>query len=585
MAVEQAVTMRGPVIGPRIAALADRARHNVIPILACAMLLLLVGAPVAMVVLGSLRGPFDYLPFEPKTFWTIQNYIEVFTSEEFSVTFHDTGLYALGAVSVALGFGVTIGWLVGRTDLPFRRVIFVMMLFPILMPPVIGAISWMLLLNPDAGYINIILRNVFWWLDAPGPINPFTLGGMIIVQGMSIAPLTYLLTVTSVTNLDPGLEEASFTSGAGFWRTMRHVTLPVLRPALLATTIVTMIFAIEGIDVPILLGIGAGVRVISLEAYRMLNPSTGIPEWGHVLALAMFYLCIAYAMFIGYQRLTARAERFATISGKGFRPRPLPLGRWRWVALTPVVLYLALQVFFPFFILAWTSLHHTYVAINAESIRTLTFDSYRALFADPRLGDVVLNTVMVGIGSATLVTCVTAIVAWVVVRSKSMLRIVLDLLASSSIAVPAVIAAVALLVFYLTVPNPVYGTIWVLVLTYSYRTAVSYRLHRATMTQIGRELEESSLASGATPRQTLFRIVLPLMVPGLFMTWMLLFIIAAREFTIPMLFGQQDMLGPFLYYKLAQLGQATALATLTLIFIGGGAVVLYRFGLARARSF
>lgn len=136
-------------------------------------------------------------------------------------------------------------------------------------------------------------------------------------------------------------------------------------------------------------------------------------------------------------------------------------------------------------------------------------------------------------------------------RSKSVTRIALDLLALSSIAVPAVIEAVALLVFYLTIPNPVYGTIWLLVLTYSYRTAVSYRLHRATMTQIGWELEESSLASGATPRQTLFRIVLPLMVHGLFITWMLLFIIAAREFTIPMLFGEQAILGPFLYYKLA----------------------------------
>lgn len=585
MAVEQAIAVRGPAIGPRIVAVLDRVRHNIVPILACGMLLLLVGAPVAMVVIGSFRGPFDYLPFENNTFWTLQNYIDVYGSDKFRVTFRDTAIYALGALAVALGFGVTIGWLVGRTDMPFRRAVFVMMLFPLLMPPVIGAISWVLLLNPDAGYINIILRQILFWWEGPGPIDPFTLTGMIIVQGMGIAPLTYLLTVTSVTNLDPALEEASYTSGAGFWRTMRHITLPVLRPALLATTIVTVIFAVEGIDVPILLGIGVGVRVISLEAYRMLNPSSGIPEWGNVLALAMFYLCFAYAMFIAYQRLTARAERFATISGKGFRPRPLPLGRWRWVALAPVALYLTLQVFFPFFILAWTSLHQTYVAISAETIADINFGSYIALFNDQRLDDVLLNTVLVGIGSATLVTAVTAVVAWVVVRWKSVARIGLDLLASSSIAVPAVIAAIALLVFYLTVPNPVYGTLWVLILTYSYRTAVSYRLHRATMTQIGRELEESSLASGATPRQTLFRIVLPLMAPGLFMTWMLLFIIATREFTIPMLFGMHDMLGPYIYNKLAQLGQATALATLTLIAVGGGAVVLYRFGFASMRSF
>jgi iron(III) transport system permease protein len=152
VAVEQAIAVRGPAIGPRIVAVLDRVRHNIVPILACGMLLLLVGAPVAMVVIGSFRGPFDYLPFENNTFWTLQNYIDVYGSDKFRVTFRDTAIYALGALAVALGFGVTIGWLVGRTDMPFRRAVFVMMLFPLLMPPVIGAISWVLLLNPDAGW-------------------------------------------------------------------------------------------------------------------------------------------------------------------------------------------------------------------------------------------------------------------------------------------------------------------------------------------------------------------------------------------------------------------------------------------------
>ena len=560
-------------------------RKNGIAIVATIGLLAIVGAPLAMVVAGSFRGPADFLPFDKNTYWTIANYIEVFSDREFWETLRDTGIYSTGSVLIALGFGVTIGWLVGRTDLPGKRVVFLLMLVPVTMPPVISAMSWLMLLGTDTGYVNVLLRGILPFWQGPGPINPFSMTGMIIVQGMSLAAFAYVLTISAVTNLDPALEEASRTSGAGFWTTLFRVTAPALRPALLATLIVAVIFAIEGIEVPLLLGVGAGVRVLSLQVYRGLNPSDGLPLWGHVLTLAVFFLLMSYLMFIAYQRLTARAEQFATISGKGFKPRPLELGAWRWLALIPVAFYLLLQVIFPLALLVWTSLHRTFVPFSLSELSTLTFDSYSELFRDPRLATSVGNTILVAAGSATLVSILTGMAAWTVVRSKSWLRLGLDLLASSSIAIPAILAGIAFLIFYITVPNPLYGTIWLLVVAFSYRTAVSYRLHRSTMTQIGKELEEASLVSGASSATTLVRIVMPLLAPGLLISWLLIFMIGTREFTLPMLLGQREMLGPMLYYKLSVLGQATALATLTLIGIGIIAFAAYWFLSRSVRRF
>ena len=135
-------------------------RRNGIGVVATVGLLLIVGAPLIMVVAGSFRGPADFLPFDKATHWTFANYIEVFSDREFWDTLHDTGVYSLGSVLIALGFGITIGWLVGRTDLPGRRVVFLLMLVPITMPPVISAMSWLMLLGTDTGYVNVLLRSI-----------------------------------------------------------------------------------------------------------------------------------------------------------------------------------------------------------------------------------------------------------------------------------------------------------------------------------------------------------------------------------------------------------------------------------------
>jgi iron(III) transport system permease protein len=546
------------------------------------VLIVLVGAPIAMVLIGSFRGPSDFLPFESGTVWTLDNYKTLVEGGVFRDTLRDTAIYAGGSLVLALGFGISIAWLVGRTNLPGRRIVYVLMLAPLMTPSVINAMSWLLLLNPERGYLNVALRAVFD-LESPGPFDPFSLAGMIVVQGMALASFAYLLTISALANFDPGLEEASRTSGAGFWRTLRRVTLPVLRPALFAAVIVCGIFAVEGIEVPLLLGTSAGIRVISLELYTLLNPSSGLPLWGNVLALAMVFLLFAYALFAVYQRLTARAQRFATVSGKGFRPRRLDLGGWRWVALVPVAAYLLLQVVFPLVVLVWTSLHESYPPFTWEGLTTLSFVSYGKLFDDPVLVPAVVNTAIVSAASATLVTVVAAIAAWVVVRSTSPLRQGIDLLASSSLAIPGVLAGIAFLVFYLTVPNPVYGTIWLLILVFSYRTAFAYRLSSATMVQISRELEEASLVSGASRVRTFRRVVVPLLAPGLVLAWLLVFLVGTREFTLPMLLGQRAMLGPMLYYSMSSIGKATALATLSLAVIAALAAFAMRFSLRVTR--
>jgi iron(III) transport system permease protein len=556
--------------------------ENSLLLLATIWIVMIVGIPLSVTVIGSLRGPAEVLPFNAEAYWSLGNYQKVLSDPALLRSLADTAIYAMGSVAIAAVFGAGLGWLVGRTNLPFRHAIFVVMLFPLLLPPVLVVIAWILLLHGPFLQLNELVRSV-----VPGfPIlQPYSMAGMIFVQGLSYTGLAFLLTVSAVLNQDPSLEEASAMSGAGPVTTTLRITLPLLRPAILSMVILITIFTIEGYEVPLLLGISSDVSVLSREVYLRLNRGDEVPLWGELMTFAVFYLAIVYLCFIAYARLTWRAQRFATVGGKGFRPRTIDLGVWRWIMLLPVGFVVGIVIVFPTLILVWTSFHGTYVPFDAEGIRSLTLGSYEGLFNERMLWPAIWKTLLVAGGSATIVASIGALTAWTVVRSRSRLRVVADLLASSSLGVPSVLAGVAFLIAYLSVPNPLYGTVWLLILAFSYRLALSYRLQRATVIQLGRELEEASLVSGASPLQTFGRIILPLLAPSALIVWLLIFVAGAREFTIPLTLGEKEMLGPMLYFMTDRLGRAAALGTLTMVVVAVGSFIAYRFGLRAVRRF
>ena len=555
-------------------------------------LLYLISAPLLMTVFAAFRGPVDFLPFEPGAQFTFDNIREVYSSGIFLDTLIDTAWFVGGATALAFVVSFVLAFLVERTNLPCRNLVFMLLTLPIMLPPLITGLSWIFLLGKSRGLLNVLLRGLLG-VEGTGPFDVFTWYGMILAQGLAVVPFMFLLLSGAMRRMDPSLEEASLVAGCGWWRTITRVTLPVLRPALLSVLLLTAIITLEAFDIPLLLGLGAGARVLATSVYYPLYPQIGLPRYGEVAAIALTFLVLTYILAALYARATREQARYATVTGKGFRPRQIDLGRWRYVALGSIGLYLVVQVVLPTFVLLWSSLLDGYrPPTDWALLQDLSLKSFARVLGDRRFLPALRTTVVVAALSATVVAVLAAILAWMVVRSQVPGKRLLDLLASTSIAIPSVIAGVSFLIFYLAMPGirslGLYGTVWVLVLALSYRTAVGYRITSAGVSQIKHELEEAAAVCGATWLTTFRRVVLPLLLPTTLAVWLLIFIVNFREFTIALLLGSVDnqMLGPLLwrYVSSSEMGQASALAVIMaaiLLTVGGLArrLVVTRFGI------
>ena len=558
--------------------------------------LYLLGPPIGMTVYSAFRVPADSLPFERGAAWGIGNFTELYTTGALQSTLLDTFVFVAGAVALAFVLGFALAWLVERTDLPFRNGVFVLLLFPLMMPSIIVTMGWILLLGESRGMLNVVSRALlpFW---ESGPFDIFTMYGMVVVQGFGLTALTFLFCAAALRNMDPALEEASRASGARFLTTLRRVTLPLLRPSVLGVVVLAAILALESFEVPILLALGAQADILSTRIYFALNSAAGTPPaYGAVSALGLHFMALAYLLFLVYHRLTRRSERYATVVGRGYRPRRYELGRWKGIVLAGVALFLFINSVAPFLVLLWTSFLPSYVVPGSEAFRKLSLDQYGALLTDHRLLSAAGNTVLVALGAATLSVLVALVIAWAVVRARfgGGIRLALDLFSSSSIAIPGVVAASAFLLFYLRLNSvapswlPLYGTVVVLVLAYAYRLAVAYRLSRAGVTQVSRELEEASHTSGGSGLQTFRRVLLPLVAPSALGAWVLLFLVAFREFTLPMVLhrGSDPLVVSVLVFKLWQnhQGQAAALGVLTVGFLALVLLLMRVYVLPRVRG-
>jgi iron(III) transport system permease protein len=540
--------------------------------------LYLLMAPLLGLIATAFRGPADMLPFEPGAHWTLDNLVEVYVRTPLlSTVLPNTAIFVAGSVTVTFLTAFTLAWLVERTNLPWRTAIFTAILFPLLVPGIVMAFAWTLLFAPNAGWINVLLRAVLD-LSPPGPLNVFSMGGLILCQGIASVPFVFLLLGAAMRTMNPSLEEASSASGARPLTTFLRVTLPVLRPGVLAPLILATLVALEQFEMPLVIGFPARISVFSTRLYFELNPEDELPAYGRAAAVALLFLAAAVVLLVIYNRLVRRADRFVTVTGKGYRPARYELGRWRLPALLFVGGYLAIGAILPAIVLVWTS-------FTGSSIANFSVDAYRLLFADRRFWPAVGNTFLVAGFSAGIITVIGALLAWQVLRLRFPGRALIDVLSFMSIGIPAVIAGLAVMVLHLTMPIGLYGTVWILVLAYSYRLAVSSRLSRASLMQIHSELEEASAASGGRWLDTVRRVVLPLLVPSLLASFVLLFIVGFREFTIPMILQSEDnwVLSVIMWKLQAeqQTGRAAAVGTLILVLVTPVIFVLRRQLLSR----
>ncbi len=533
--------------------------------------LYLIGVPLAMLVFAALRGPADHLPFEPGAHWTLEHIRALFTDPIiYARILPDTFVFVAGTVMLVFAIAFALAWLIERTDLPGREIWFSLVLFPLLVPTPVLAIAWIFLMGPNAGWLNLVIRAALG-IEGAGPINIFSMGGLILCQALASTPYVFLLLTATLRGMDPALEEASSSSGASPLTTFRRVTLPVLLPGLLAPLVLITLITAEQFELPLIIGLPARINVFSYRIYFELNPLSSLPNYGGAAALSLPFVVLGILLLLIYNRLIRRADSFVTVTGRGYRQRRLPLGAWKIPALAGVTVYIALAAVLPAAVLLWTSLFG-YALPVAATAADFSLEPYRALFANRAFWLGLRNTLLVALVSALIVTAIGAVLGWIISRSRLKIRHALDFVSLLSVGIPAVIAGLGVMLLYLSLPIGLYGTVWILVVAYSYRFATTTRLARAGFLQIHRELEEASATSGARWLATQRRVLVPLMLPALSAGFILLFIVGVREFTIPLvLYSQDNVVLSVLLWQLFQSGQAASSAALASIII---AVVL-----------
>ena len=546
--------------------------------------LYLIAAPLLLLLVGALRGPGDLLPFEPGSVWTLAHVRDVYSDPSlYRVTLRDTVAFVGGSVALTFVGAFALAWLIERTDLPFHSALFVLVLFPLFVPSVMMGIAWIQLFGPNAGWMNLLLQQTLG-VATGGPFNIFSLPGLICGQAAALIPFVFLLLSATLKSMNPALEEASSASGATPFVTFRRITWPVLRPGILAPLMLSALITLEQFDLPLLLGVPARVDVFSTRIFYELNPDSGLPVYGRAAALALPFLLIAVLLLAAYNRLTRRAEHHVTITARGFRVTRYPLGKWRVPAFAFVVMYIGLTSVLPAAALAWTSVFGNWSPAD-DAFRRPSIDAYANVLGDPTFGRAIVNTLVVAGLSAALVTIVGAFLAWIVVRSRIRGRSAVDFISLLSIGIPSVIAGLATMMLYLTLPVPIYGTIWILVLAYSYRLAVATRVCRSGLTQLDQALEEASSVSGARWLTTLRRVVAPLMLPSLAASFVLLFVVGVREFTLPLVLGSPDnvVLGVVLWrqFEDGHVAEASAVASMTIAIVVPVVFVLRRYVVGR----
>ena len=527
-----------------------------------AFVLYLAGVPLLMLLYGSIRSaPIG----EPGATFTIQNYIKAYFDRDFYFLFLNSLYYALGTCLLTFLIGTFLAWVSERTNTPFKKLFVVMALIPFIIPGILSTISWILLLSPKIGLINLVIKQLLGLESAP--FNVYSMWGMIWAESIHLYPLVFLLMSAAFRNMDTSLEEAALTAGSSTFTTFRRVTLPLMRPAMFSVLLIVFIRGIEAFEVPALIGVPAKISVFTTKIFLAIHQFPS--DFGLAGAYAVTLLAISTTGVLIYGKITRREERYATVTGKGYRPRVIDLGGWKYLTCAIAFLIFFLAVVLPAFVLLWSSFIPYYGVPSRELMGKMTWANFQYILNYPLALTAFKNSFYLSVGSATLVMFLTSIIAWITVKTKLPGRALLDNMTFIPIAMPGIVLGVSLIWVYLTLPIPIYGTIWVLLLAYITKfMPYGIRASSASMIQINKELEEASFTAGGTWFQTFRKVILPLLMPGFTAGWIYISIIALRELsTSILLYSYNSTVLSIMAFDLWEGGQYTYVCALGVLMV------------------
>ena len=496
----------------------------------------------------------------------LNNYLRVFSDRDLMPMLSNSIIYAGGAALLGTGLGAFLAWIVARTNTPGKGLVELMPLYPILMPPIMKNIAWILLLAPRSGILNGMLQQ-FLGIDTL-VFNAFSMAGMIWVFGLACVPLGYLFLLPVFLSFDPSLEESAYIAGSKPVRTMFKITFPLALPAFTSALVLNFLRGLRSFETPVLQGTPGNIKVFVSRVYdsMALEFNTGLAT-----AYSVVLVVISIITLYFYIRATRFSERYATITGKGYRVKVIDIGPWKYLTFAAVLIYFLAGIVIPFIVLIVVSMipyfdYDTFMRFPFNAVLT----NYYTVFRHPSFMTGLYNSLILSITIA-IVTVLTGIVmAFTIYRTRAAGTKVFEFIGTLPLAFPPLVLSVGLLIIF--IGTPLYNSLWALGLglfvayfPYAFRNA------SGAIVNIHKELDEAAWVHGARWRHVFFKITLPILKPSVGGALFYIFIEAIRNVDVAVLLTSPGKeYGPvtlFEYFRVGQWAEAAAGGVIYLIIL------------------
>jgi len=436
--------------------------------------------------------------------------------------FWNTVLVAVVATVFAIILGFAMGWILSRTNVPGREALEQLMALPYYVTPLMGALAWSLIGSPSGGFLNQVWRA----LGGNGHLIDITTPyGIAWVMALFEGSVAFVMIGAVMKSMDPSLEEASQVLGAGRFRTMLKITLPLVLPGVLGATIFVFAEMLGSFSAALVLGLPNRFYVVTTAMYQLVSQYP--PRFPQAAAMGVSLFAVMFVMVYIYRRIISRGT-YVTITGKAFRPRAMDVGRLRWILFGACLGYLGIAVVLPVLTLLYASVQRLATAFPRGGNFTLA--NYVTALSLDAVRSALWNSLLLGGATAVLGVVLMGFLSWIIYRSRLPGAGLIEYVLMFPQAVPRLVFAFGMLWAWLVFPIPIYGTLWLLLIAYlTVFLPLGIRTISGVMLQIDRTLEESAQMCGASWGYRLRTVTMPLLRPGLIAAALLLFIASVRE--------------------------------------------------------
>ena len=489
-----------------------------------AVMLLLVVVPMVMLLVAAFTDS-PPRPGDPVGDFTLSNFGALMTERGLSAT-RNSVVIGLAAGALALTIGTTLAWVAARTDVPWRGLVQTAGIVPLFISAFVGAMAWSLIASPRSGYINLFFASMGWdvvW-------NVYSVPGIIFVQALYYSPYAFMFVYGALRLMNPELEEAALVHGAKQWDVVTQVTLPIVRPAILGAAVLTFALILEDFPIPTILGAAGGIQTLPSYVYSLMTVAPAQVNQASAVGITLLAVLV---IIIVVQRMMLKGRAYTTVSGKGFRPSIIKLGRWRWPVFALVMGYLVLAVLLPVLALISAAFGGArYISSFAEvfDVSGYSTDAFVDSVTSDAFTEGLTNSFLAGGIAAVLGLVLYVLLAYFVLRSRLAGRRFLEIMTIAPVAIPALVMGIAFFWTWSVIPLPVYGTLVILILAYIARfIPQGYGGIVSAMQQIDPDLEAAAEVSGAGKMRALWWVTVPLLRTSIISAGLMILILSIRE--------------------------------------------------------